>query len=178
MIVMEKKYFELRCAPGTHLSSIANLLAWYKERGELAKARFNGQDLYSDIDDSDSIYMKVLGMTKTEFELIEATPQLTKEWIEKGNCILDKRYREHWAKIVPIGLGKIYRVMELGATLNIIYKLNGGCDIQEAIDIINKQNHSSASFGIVCGLVSKLCARGDEFSNAACENKSVSLPNE
>ena len=43
-------------------------LARFKERGELVYGEFNGQRLYSDIDDVDSAYKKITGKTKTEFD--------------------------------------------------------------------------------------------------------------
>lgn len=43
-------------------------LARFKERGELVYGEFNGQRLYSDIDDVDSAYKKITGKTKAEFD--------------------------------------------------------------------------------------------------------------
>ena len=72
---------------------------------ELVYGEFNGQKLYSDIDDLDSAFPKKLtGSTKAEFDAErekehleyeehkrkhkENIPELTKEWIEKGKEIL------------------------------------------------------------------------------------------
>ena len=43
-------------------------LARFKERGELVYGEFNGQKLYSDVDDLDSAFKKVTGSTKAEFD--------------------------------------------------------------------------------------------------------------
>lgn len=152
----------------------------YKERGELVYIEFNGKKLYSDIDDLDSAYKKVTGKTKAEFDEAErirheeyeeqqrkhkeAIPQLTKEWIEKGNSILDEKYHEKWAKCVPIRLGDLYQGMELGACLDIVKELNAGCDLETAKQIIEAQGHSGMSFGLVCSMVRSFCDRGSEFA--------------
>ena len=146
-------------------------LARFKERGELVYGEFNGQRLYSDIDDVDSAYKKITGKTKAENDRYkeeqrkhkEAIPELTKEWIEKGNAILDEKYHETWAKCVPIRLDDLYQGMELGATLDIVKELNAGCELQKAKEIIEGQGHSGMSFGLVCSMVKSFCDRGQEF---------------
>jgi len=162
-----------------NIESAVKELSQYKERGELVYGEFNGQKLYSDTDDLDSAYKKVTGLTKSEFDEAErknneeyeaekrkheeSIPELTKEWIEKGNSILDKKYHETWAKCVPIRLSDLYRGMELGATLDIVKELNAGCELQKAKDIIEGQGHSGMSFGLVCSMVKAFCDRGSEF---------------
>ena len=158
-------------------------LARFKERGELVYGEFNGQRLYSDIDDVDSAYKKITGKTKAEFDAErkaendrykeeqrkhkEAIPELTKEWIEKGSEILDKKYHEKWVKCVPIRLDDLYQGMELGATLDIVKELNAGCELQKAKEIIEGQGHSGMSFGLVCSMVKSFCDRGQEFVSYA-----------
>lgn len=160
-----------------------NDLARFKERGELVYGEFNGQKLYSDIDDLDSAFKKITGKTKAEFDAErekehleyeerkrkhkEAIPELTKEWIEKGKAILAEKYHETWAKCVPIRLGDLYEGMELKATLDIVKKLNEGCELQTAKDIIEGQGHSGMSFGLVCSMVKSFCDRGAEFAGYA-----------
>jgi hypothetical protein len=158
-------------------------LARFKERGELVCGSFNGQMLYSDIDDLDSAFKKVTGKTKAEFDAHcekehleyeenqrkhkEAIPELTKEWIEKGNQILDEKYRELWAKCVPIRLGDLYRGMELKCCLDIVIELNNGCTLDDAKAIIESQGHSGMSFSLVCSMVKGFCDRGVEFASYA-----------
>ena len=158
-------------------------LARFKERGELVYGEFNGQKLYSDIDNVDTAYKKITGNTKAEFDAErkaendqyeeeqrkhkEAIPELTKKWIEKGNVILDEKYHETWAKCVPIRLDDLYQGMELGATLDIVKELNAGCELQKAKKIIEEQGHSGMSFGLVCSMVKSFCDRGQEFVNFA-----------
>ena len=43
-------------------------LARFKERGEFVFGEFNGQKLYSDVDDLDTAYKKITGNTKAGFD--------------------------------------------------------------------------------------------------------------
>lgn len=154
-----------------------------KSHKELVCGSFNGKILYSDIDTVDTAYKKITGKTKAEHEEAEhkrneeyqeqkrkheeAIPELTKQWIEKGNQILDEKYRETWAKCVPIRLGDLYQGMELQMCLDIVLELNNGCTLDEAKTIIESQGHSGMSFGLVCSMVKSFCDRGVEFSSYA-----------
>lgn len=175
---MEKNYKKIEFGFGD-ISSAVKELNQYKERGELVYGEFNGQKLYSDIDDEDTAYKKITGKTKAENDEAqkkwheeyeekerkhkEAIPELTKEWIEKGNTILDEKYRELWAKCVPIRLGDLYHGMELGNCLEIVEQLNKGKELKEVKPLIENQGHSGMSFGLVCSMVKSFCDRGTEF---------------
>lgn len=176
---MKNNYRKIEFMAAETIGDAIKELSRYKERGILAYGEFNGKELYSDIDDIETAYKKITGKTKTEFDAEmksesdrykeeerkhkEAIPELTKEWIEKGNVILDEKYRETWAKCVPIRLGDLYHGFELGATLDIVKVLNDGCELDVAEEIIEKQGHSGMSFGLVCSMVRSFCDRGNEF---------------
>ena len=171
----EKKYKEIEFYFGDIESAIKEL----KGCKELSCILFNGQMLYSDIDDLDSAYKKITGKPKAEHDAEmkaendkykeeerkhkAAIPELTKEWIEKGNTILDEKYRELWAECVPIRLGDLYRGMELGNCLEIVEQLNNGKSVEEVKPLIENQGHSGMSFGLVCSMVKSFCDRGAEF---------------
>jgi len=175
---MKTNYREIEFSAGQNIESVVKEL---KEHKDLVCGSFNGQMLYSDIDDVDSAFKKVTGRTKSEFDAErekehleyeerkrkhkETIPELTKEWIEKGNVILAEKYHETWAKCVPIRLGDLYEGMELGATLDIVKELNAGCELETAKEIIEGQGHSGMSFGLVCSMVKSFCDRGNEFVN-------------
>jgi len=173
---MKKNYREIKFSAGQNIESAVKEL---KEHKDLVCGSFNGQMLYSDIDDMDSAFKKVTGKTKAEFDEAErkrheeyeaenkrhkeVIPELTKEWIEKGKAVLDEKYLELWNKIVPIRLGDLYKGFELGACLNIVEKLNSGCELEVAKGIIEEQGHSGMSFGLVCSMIKSFCDRGTEF---------------
>lgn len=151
-----------------------------KSHKELVCGSFNGQMLYSDIDDVDSAYVKITGKTKAECDEAErvrqeeyqeqkrkheeAIPELTKEWIEKGKKVLDEKYLELWNKCVPIRLADLYQGMELGHCLEIVEQLNKGEELEKVKPLIENQDHSGMSFGLVCLMISSFCDRGKEFS--------------
>lgn len=178
---METNYRKIEFGAGDSIERAMRDLARFKERGELVYGEFNGQKLYSDIDDLDTAFKKVTGKTKAEFDEErklendkykadqkkhkDAIPELTKEWIEKGNAILDEKYQEKWAKCVPIRLDDLYQGMELKATLDIVKELNAGCEVEVAKEIIEGQGHSGMSFGLVCSMVKSFCDRGTEFAS-------------
>lgn len=171
-----KNYRQIKFLIGNTIETAINEL---KEHKDLVCGSFNGQMLYSDIDDMDSAYKKITGMTKSEFDEKanaqmdkykeeerkhkESIPELTKEWIEKGKSILDEKYIELWNKCVPIRLSDMYRGFELGACLDIIKELNAGCELETAKKIIEEQGHSGMSFGLVCSMIKSFCDRGAEF---------------
>lgn len=175
---METNYKKIEFYFG-NIEDAVKELHTYKQKGEKVFITFNGEKLYSDIDTVDTAYQKITGKTKAECEEAErkrneeykeqqrkhkeAIPELTKEWIEKGNTILDEQYRETWAKCVPIRLGDLYQGMELQMCLDIVLELNNNCTLEEAKTIIESQGHSGMSFGLVCSMVKSFCDRGAEF---------------
>ena len=76
---------------------------------------------------------------------------------------MDEKYRENWAKCVPIRLDDLYRGMELGNCLEIVDQLNKGKQLEEVKPLIENQGHSGMSFGLVCSMVKSFCDRGNEF---------------
>ena len=178
---MIKRYKEIQLEFGWNIDYAIKLLNEYKAKNELVLITFNGEELYSDIDDLDSAYVKVTGKTKEQFDEYqrlrhekyeeekrkheESIPELTKEWINKGNKILDKEYHELWNECVPIRLSDLYRGMELGACLDIVKELNNNCSLDEAKAIIDNQGHSGMSYSLVRSMVKAFCKRGNEFLN-------------
>ena len=65
---METNYRKIEFGAGDSIERAMKDLARFKERGELVYGEFNGQKLYSDVDDLDSAFKKVTGKTKTEFD--------------------------------------------------------------------------------------------------------------
>lgn len=175
-------YKELSAILGSSIEDAVNLLLTYRETGELACINFNGFMLYSDSVTMDGAYKEITGMTRAEYQAAQRArreawereeaehkakiPQLTLEWEEKGHSILDKQYWDLWDRCVPIRLDDLYRGMELGCTLEIVEKLNAGCDFSEAQDILNGQGHSGMSYSLVCSMIKSFCDRGAAFVDA------------
>ena len=98
-------------------------------------------------------------------ELETVMPWLTKEWIEKGEKILESKYMDLWREIVPIRLSDLYRGYELGSCLEIIKELNSGCELSIAKNIIENQGHSGMSYKLTFLMVRSLSDRGSDFVN-------------
>lgn len=178
--IMNKDYKEIEFLCGCTIERAVLELLEYKKNGELVCGDFNGHTLYSDTVTVDGAYLEILGKTKAEFdkeqeewrknlireeeEYKAKIPELSKEWIEKGHEILDEKYWSYWDKCVPIKLSDLYHGMELKCCLDIVKPLNNGCSLEEAKKIIESQDHSGMSFGLVKAMVREFCDRGEEFS--------------
>ena len=84
-------------------------------------------------------------------------------WINKGHEVIDEKYWAEWDKCVPIRLDDLYRGMELQCCLDIVGPLNNDCSLADAKKIIEDQNHSGMSWGLVVAMVRAFCDRGEEF---------------
>ena len=148
------------------------------KKGKLISTNFNGVILYSDTVTMDDAYVSILGKTKREFDDAEkqriekdkreqeeykkSIPELIKVWVEEGKKVLSKDKWDVWEEIVPIRLKELYRGLVLGCCLDIVKVLNNGT-LEEAKILIEKQNHSGMSFGLVCSMVREFSPRGIEF---------------
>lgn len=162
-----------------NIDSAIKELQKYKEKNELVFGVFNGQKLFSDTDDLDSAYLKITGRTKEQFDEEarisnekyqeekkiheETIPEQTKEWIARGEKVLDLKYLSEWNRCVPIRLGDLYKGWELASCLEIVGELNEGVDFKTVKEIIDKQCHSGMSFGLVCAMIKSFSDRGADF---------------
>jgi hypothetical protein len=176
---MSKNYQKIEFYAGSNIEDAVNRLLKCKDNGILACGDFNCITLYSDIVTMDGAYKEITGKSKAEFDKAqqewredierrekehkESIPSLSQEWMKKGREILTEDKWEFWDKIVPIRLGDLYHGMELGACLNIVKILNNNGTLDEAKEMIESQNHSGMSFGLVCSMVREFCNRGQEF---------------
>lgn len=176
---MKTTHEKIEFSIGGSIDTAIEQLSKCKQKGILAYGCFNGVELYSDIDDIETAYKKVTGVTKSEFDQrakeeserykIEkeeheaAIPQLTEKWIAKGKEVLDEKYQELWAECVPIRLDDLYRGFELECLIDIAQSLNSGAEFSETKKIIEEQGHSGMSFGLICAMVRSFCDRGHDF---------------
>ena len=175
---IKMKKYENREFWGMQLSRVVEELVELNKKGKLISTNFNGVILYSDTVTMDDAYVSILGKTKREFDDAEkqriekakreqeeyekTIPELIKVWVEEGKKVLSKDKWDLWEEIVPIRLKDLYRGMELRCCLDIVKVLNNGT-LEEAKTLIEKQNHSGMSFGLVCSIVREFSPRGIEF---------------
>lgn len=181
--MFEKTYREIEFRAGCDIETAVHKLLDCKEKGELACGSFNGHMLYSDKVTVNDAYMDIIGKTKAEWdkegeeckqdyvscvrwrkEHEERIPKLTKEWINKGHKILDKKYWDEWDECVQTQLVGIHHGTELGYCLDIIDSLNNNCSLVEAKGIIDSQDHSEKLYSLVKFMVKSFCDRGQKFS--------------
>lgn len=151
-----------------------------EHEGRLACCEFNGVKLYSDTVSLDSAYKAITGQKYNEFNLMlkkeheesirkesefkDTIPTLTCKWRNKGHEVLSQDHWVYWDKIVPIRLNDLYHGMELGCCLDIVKILNNGGTLDEAKAMIDSQDHSGMSYGLVRNMVKEFAERGKEFS--------------
>lgn len=179
---MEKNYKQFDMCLGATISEVVLKLIEHsvKNKGELVSCEFNGHVLYSDTASLDSAYQLITDKSYSQFnadqeawhkdyekkeeEHKDAIPEMTDVWIKKGHEILTEDKWDYWDKIVPIRLGDLYHGMELGCCLSLVEMLNKECSLDEAKKVIEDQNHSGMSYGLVRAMVREFCDRGNEFS--------------
>lgn len=178
---MDKKYKDLEFICGHTLSECVLELVTYATKGEFVKGSFNGHILYSDNVSMDSAYQEICGkgyfetmnqreikrqeLKEEEKTYQETVPENTKIWIKYGHSVLDKKYWKEWDKCVPVRLSDLYHGMELGSCIEIIKCLNANESLQNAKEIIDSQDHSGLSYGLVKNMVRTFCDRGSEFAD-------------
>jgi len=175
-------YITVDFMPGDTIEEAVKSLQNFKDKGILAKGEFNGKILFSDNVTLDSAYQAITGKSqaecqaemikwhedykKKEQEYKDSLPIKIQEWVKKGEEILDADFIREWRRIVPIRAKDLYHGMELDASLDIIKSLNTGGTFEDAKKIIDSQDHSGMSHGLVCGMVQVFSKRGAEFVTA------------
>jgi hypothetical protein len=171
-------YRNVEFMAGDTIEDAINELKTYHEKGIKVNGSFNGKILYSDSDTIDSAYIKITGKTKIENDRLqqewleeykrkekehkEKIPELIKEWVAKGKEILSEDKWELWEKCVPMRLNDLYKGFELGCCLEIIKALNTKT-FEDAKKIIDEQDHSGMSFGLICSMLISFSDKGKEF---------------
>ena len=164
------------------LDDAVKLLGDYKAQKKNVYYEFNGHKLYSMLDDVDSCYQKVVGMSKKDFEVRQArlhkemeekraaeekkAEEKIPEWIERGKKFIYPQQEEMWKYCVDVRAHDLYHGNDLENALNIMECLDNGGTIEEANKILDDENHSGTSYGITLSIVLSFSKRGPEFYRA------------
>ena len=140
---------------------------------------FNGHKLYSLLDDEDSCYHKVLGISKAEseererkwHEEYEAREKKEKaeaeakipSWLERGEKIIYPQRKAEWKRCVEIRAGDLYHGYELENALQAMELLEAGGSFEEAKKIIDDAGHSGCSYGIAMSIILTFSKHGPKF---------------
>lgn len=172
---MNKKYTEISFDAHTSLEKAVAILQEHNNRGELVCGAFNGHILYSDKVTIDNVYLECFGKSKEEYELAKKKclgnanqahaeyesrlPELMENWIAKGQDVLEEKYWNKWEKIVLNQSNFLYENLP-EQCLEVVSKLNGGCSLQDAKEVIDGQAHSGGSLCIVLDMIKEVSDKG------------------
>lgn len=165
-----------------NLEDVGELLKKYREQGENVYVEFNGHKLYALLDDEDSCYQKVVGMSKKDFKKEQArlhkemeekriaeekkAEEKIPEWIERGKKFIYPQQEEMWKYCVDVRAHDLYHGNDLENALDIMECLDNGGTIEEANKILDDENHSGTSYAMALSIVLSFSKRGPEFYRA------------
>lgn len=165
---------------GNTLEECVNELLKFKNRGESVFVDFNGHQLYSCDVTMDSAYLEVCGKTKAEFDKAQKkwVENYTREkeeakakaeakipeWIKKGEGFIYPERTEEWKECVESRASSLYyHGMDLDDAIEIMEKLESGATLDEAKELLDSQDHSNMSYGIVRSIIFLFAKQGPEF---------------
>jgi len=162
-----------------NIDEMVNLLNYYKSLNLNYYYNFNGHKCYALLDNEDSCYQKITGKTKAEYD--EAQRKWHEEyerreaeekkkadesipgWIEEGKGMIYPQRHGEWEKCVKIRAGDLYHGLDLVGALEVMKHLDNGGSLEDAKKIIDNQNHSGASYGMVMSMLVTFSKRGPEL---------------
>lgn len=171
---------------GTIYDAMQRLYNEEKTANETCYCEFNGKQLYY-TDTMDEAYMKIVGMTKAEFDKKEEEwhknyerelaehkakiPQLTEEYRKKARGLVLDGTLDFWDKIVPIRLDDLYRGMELQNTLDICSIMRDDSltydeRLRKAYKCFMDEGHSGMSASLTASMIKKFCPDGADVADA------------
>jgi hypothetical protein len=178
---------EIEFLPGDSIDTAwKGLLKASAECGDTCFGEFNGKEIRS-TDTLDKAYMKILGMTKSEYEKEmhdwrndyerrekehkDNIPNLIPIYREKARGVILEDQYEYWDKIVPIRLDDLYHGMELDATLDLCKIMRDESmsydeRLKKAYDTFMNQGHSGMSAGLVASMLRTFCPDGHDLADA------------
>ena len=167
---------------GYCLKDVVSELLWNKQQGKEVCCEFNGVTLMSSDVTLDSAYLAVTGMTYAEYqenekrhiekrkqeeeEYKKSIPNIKKQYLVDSLYLINPDQIDEWVKVVDARLSDLYKGFDLASAIEIMKALNGGASIKEAKKIIDNQDHSGMSYGVVRLIVKQFSPRGQEFWDA------------
>ena len=162
-----------------NIDNCVKVLSQYRERGENVYVEFNGHKIYSCDVTLDSAYKEITGMTKEESdrkraewlekyereqrEEEEKAQAKIPEWISRGDSIIYPERTEEWKKCVEARASDLYHGLDLNAAIEIMEMLENGATLDEAKEVLDGQDHSGASYGMVRNIIFSFSKQGPEF---------------
>lgn len=161
------------------LDEVAKKLQVFKSAELNVYVDFNGKKLYSLLDDLDSCYVKVTGSTKAEFDEAERlwrenyekqeaeekanAKKMLPTYIEQGKSLVYAQKLSDWKKCVRSRVSDLYHGKDLANAIEAMTEIDKSGDFLTAKSIIDKANHSGASYGMVMRVILNFSKKGPDF---------------
>lgn len=162
-----------------NIDELISLIDKYKEKGENYWFEFKKEKFYSLLDDEESCYKKITGLTKDEYyekqqkleyerlrreaeekqKAIENIPN----WTKAGQKFIYPQKYKKWANNVEFRAEDIYNGKDIDCALEIMELLDNDVSFQEAYDKIKDQNHTGTSYSLVMSMITNFSKKGPEF---------------
>lgn len=168
---------------GSHLDDVIQVLAKAKKHNINSCMVFNNKRLFSLYDTPDTCYLKVTGMTKSQYkkpledlcitddEKNEKANAQIPVWYERGKPMIYPQKWDSWLECVKVRASDLYHGWELESALDIMEALDTGVKIEEVSKIFKNQGHSGMSAGMTLNILANFSKRGVEFFRANCTEK-------
>lgn len=141
--------------------------------------QFKGKTFYSMLDDEESCYQKLYGMSKKEYlierdkmmgrydyeeerKLAEAEAKIP-SWVERGNKFIYPQLVDEWKKIVNERAHDTWHGFDIESALDVMELLDKGGSVKQADDLIYSAGHSSNSVTYTIDMILNFSKRGLEF---------------
>ena len=84
-------------------------------------------------------------------------------WLERGSNLIYPERAEEWKKCVEARASDLYHGLDLNAAIEIMEMLENGATLDEAKEVLDGQDHSGASYGMVRNIIFSFSKKGPEF---------------
>ena len=162
-----------------NLETVVRELIKFRKAGFDVYCEFNGHTLYSRNVTLDSAYLEVTGYTYAGFQEMrrkqieaweeqerlekEASKAKKQEWISRGHKLIPEELWSEWERCIDIRIEDIYNGKEIEHALVIMEAYENGKSIDEIYEIVQNQNHSGTSHGMLMSIIKYFYTNSEQF---------------
>lgn len=159
-----------------NINILLGAISYHKELGENYSFDYNNETFYSLLDDADSVYIRLTGVTRDEYEEWAHQEKLKKEELKKeetrkkipeyikqgGKYIYPQRYKK-WEEYIEIRVEDSYYGKDIEEALQCMELLETGESFQDVYDVIKSFNQDGQRYSIVMSMLTIFSKSGTEF---------------
>ena len=162
--------------------------------GDNVCIEFNGQKLYSLLDDRDSCYKKVTGLNYDDFmrerkdlgkksrqkeiEAQLAALEKVPEWKQRGYAIIYPQQRKAWDNCIKSRITGIYHGLEIEPALKIMESLAKDSDLKKAFEVYTSSGSSGGGASSIRDIVLNFSEMGTLFYRYSCLKENIEIDKE